>query len=206
MLPAWFIVFSIGIRIFGGGQYAWGVIKGKARPNPITWFLWGLTAMIAFAAQLQEGVGIQALVTFVLGLSPLVVCAIAVTRNGLSAHLTPFTISCAISALIGIVLWRITNNPELAITFSIIADSFAGLPTLFKAYKDPSSEYSQPYLLSIVSMVILLLTLTSWTYVSSAFPIYMLVSNIFLLAFAALPIRSGVEVLRRRLVRRTELG
>lgn len=199
MLPAWFIVFSIGIRLLSGGRYAWGLLNGKARPNPVTWFLWGLTAMIAFAAQMQDGVGVQALVTFVLGLSPLLIFVLAIIKNPLSTHLTPFTLSCAAIALAGIVLWQVTNNAELAIWFSIIADAVAGFPTLVKAYFDPSSEYSQPYLLSIISMGILLLTIDTWTFAVAAFPIYMLVSNIYLLAFATLPIREKVEGVKRRL-------
>lgn len=199
MLPAWVIVFSIAIRLFSGGRYAWGVVKGWAKPNPITWFLWGLTAMIAFVAQMYEGVGVQAIVTLVLGVSPLVVFGLAVKKHGFFVHFTPLTIFCTAVAVVGIILWQVTNSPVLAITFSIIADTFAGLPTLVKAYKDPSSEYPLPYLLSIVSMGIVLLTITEWTFVASAFIIYMLVSNIFLFIAAAVPLRKMLRSAKRRM-------
>ena len=48
----------------------------------MSWSLWGLTAMIAFLAQLTGGAGEEALVTFVLGVTPLVVCVLALVTGG----------------------------------------------------------------------------------------------------------------------------
>ncbi|HET8670214.1 MAG TPA: hypothetical protein VFM05_06165 [Candidatus Saccharimonadales bacterium] len=194
MLPAWFVVFSVFIRIFSGGRYAWGVLRGKARPNPITWFLWGLTPMIALGAQLQEqGFGSQAIVLFALGLSPLVICSLTIATQGLRQHLDAFTLTCGGIAGIGIVLWQITDQPTIAIAFGILADIFATLPTLQKAYKDPSSEYAFPYLLSMVSMAIALLTIDKWVFAVYAFPLYMLCINVALFSFAQFPLRSMLQ-------------
>jgi len=197
MLPAWFVIFSVAIRLIGGTQYAWGVLHGKARPNPITWFLWGLTPIIAFFAQLSHGFSAQSLVLLTLGISPLVICVITLSKYNTREHFTPFSISCAALALVGIFLWQITAVTEVAIVFSILADIFATLPTLHKAYKDPSSEYSFPYLLSVVSMVIALLAVQDWVFTEYAFPLYMLGVNIILFAFAILPLRKLRRIGRR---------
>ena len=203
MLPGGFVIVSVLIRLISGGRYAWGIIKGKAQPNAVTWFLWGLTPMIAFFAQLQAGFTIQLAVTLALGISPLVIFALTVARSGMKRHLTPFSISCGAVAVLGILLWKITDQPEIAIVFSILADIFASLPTLVKSYKDPSSEYAFPYLLSIISMAITLLTIQSWTFLIYAFPLYMLTINVFLYAFAALPLRSMVGGIKQRLALET---
>jgi len=199
MLPAWFIVFSIVIRLGSGGRYIWGFLNGKARPNPVTWFLWSVTAIIAFIAQVYEGVGIQSVATLALGIGPFVVFVLAVKKSGLWIHFTPLTVFCTILAVLGIVLWRVTNNAELAVAFSIFADTFAGLPTLVKAYRDPSSEYALPYFLSIISMAIVLLTLTNWSFVASGYIVYMLITNIFLFTVAAVPLRQWLRGAKRRL-------
>jgi len=180
MNPEWCIGFAITLRLLSGGRYAWGVFTGRARPNPVTWFLWGSTAMVAFAAQLTEGVGAQALVTFALGLGPLIVALLATLRGHLRAHLTPFTFACAAITLGGIFLWQATSNATFAIICSIIADIAASLPTLRKGYHDPDSEYALPYFLSICSMIITLLTITTWNFETYAFPLYMLFINCLL--------------------------
>jgi hypothetical protein len=199
MLPAWFTVFSVAIRLFGGAQYCWGVLRGKAQPNPITWFLWGLTPLITFFASLQYGFQPQSLVLLAMAASPLTVSALAILLHRSREHFTPFALVCGAFALVGIVLWQITSIPELAILFSIVADIFATLPTLEKAYRNPASEYAWPYFMSIVSMAITLLTIQAWVFAVYAFPLYMLLVNVVLFAFAAIPFR---KLLRRRLSRR----
>lgn len=193
MLPGWFALFSIAIRLVGGTQYAWGVLVGKARPNPITWFLWGLTPLIAFFAQLQNGLSTQAGVLLALATTPLIISAIALIKYRSREHFTPFSITCGGLALLGIVLWQITDIPELAIVFSIVADIFATLPTLQKAYHDPASEYAWPYMLSMISMVIALLAIREWSFLVYAFPLYMLCINMACFSFAAFPLKQWVR-------------
>ncbi len=189
MLPGWFVWFAVLIRLTSGSRYAWGVLKNIARPNPATWFLWGLTPMINFFAQTQHGFTSQSVVLLALGVTPFIVCAIAIAKQGIWRYLDRFTLICVAIALIGIVLWRLTSQPALAVYFSIIADIFATLPTIHKAYNDPSSEYPLPYLLSMVSMGITLLTIRQWIFTTYAFPVYMLLINILLFSFAQFPIK-----------------
>jgi hypothetical protein len=199
MLPAWFTVFSIAIRLIGGAQYAWGVVVGKARPNPITWFLWGLTPLIAFFAQLQYGLNAQAMVLLALAASPLVISALAIMKYGVREHFTPFSVTCGALALIGIILWQATSIPELAVLFSIVADIFATLPTLQKAYRNPASEYAWPYMMSVISMAITLLTVREWVFLVYGFPLYMMLVNVALFVFAAFPIRIWLHSRRGKL-------
>jgi hypothetical protein len=199
MLPAWFTLFSVAIRLIGGAQYAWGVLRGKAQPNPITWFLWGLTPLIAFFAQLQYGLRPQSFVLLALAASPLVISVLALATHNARQHFTPFALLCGAAALVGIVLWQVTAIPELAIAFSIIADIFATLPTLRKAYRKPSSEYAWPYCMSVISMAITLLTIKNWVFAIYAFPLYMMCVNIVLCSFALFPFRALVQKRRSRL-------
>lgn len=186
MLPSWFLNVAIVIRLSGGAGYTLAVIRGRAKPNPVTWFFWSLTPLIAFIAQLHESVGYTAWVTFALGLSPLAVLISSLICNShLKPHFTPATITCGICAAIGVVLWRITDNPIMAIWFSIAADIFGSIPTLMKSYSAPQTEYPLTYFLSITSMVITLLTIQRWNFATYAFPAYILLINIALFSLSA---------------------
>lgn len=178
MLPAWCIIFAVAIRLIGGAAYAQAVIKGRAKPNPITWFFWGVVPMIVFVAQVTEGAWIAAIMSLALGISPMVIFLLSLKKNWSRAHFTPATTACAVVAAGGIVAWQLTDNPMLAILFSIIADIFASIPTIIKAYAHPKSEVALPYVLSMVSMVITLFTITQWTLAAYAFPVYMLLINL----------------------------
>ena len=149
--------------------------------------------MVAFVAQLKGGAGPEAVVTFVLGATPLVVCALAVAKGRAESGGTGLTIGCAAITIIGVVLWQLTDNPVLAVLFCIIADLFASLPTLVKAYIDPSSEYPLPYLMSATAMVVTLLTVESWTFTVYGFPLYMLMVNAAIFSVASFPVGSAIR-------------
>ncbi len=50
-------------------------VRGHSQPNRVTWLLWGLAPMLAFAAELKAHVGLSALMTFSVGFNPLLVLA-----------------------------------------------------------------------------------------------------------------------------------
>lgn len=177
MLPAWSVFIAISIRLLSGIGYLRSVLRGRSKPNPITWLIWSLTAFVAFFAQLNSGVGISAYMTLAIGLSPFFIFITALLKHPAAPHFTPFNIGCGIFALIGIFLWQTTNNPTTAIICSIFADATGGIPTVRKAYIAPHTEYAVPYALSVVSMVITLLSIQKWQFSSYAFPAYILCIN-----------------------------
>ena len=116
------------------------------------------------------------------------VAGVTLLRDRTASRLTPLTATCAAIAVAGIILWQITKNPVLAIIFCIIADAFATVPTLAKTYRDRSSEYATPYYLSVISMLITLYAVETWSFTTYGFPLYMLIINVILFSFAALPL------------------
>lgn len=179
MLPEWFVIFAVALRLASGTMYARAVFARRARPNPISWFFWALTPLIVFAAQLfdLQSVGWGIATTFALGLSPLIVFVCSLQYNWRRAHFTPANITCGVLAATGIVLWLTTNDPTLGIVFSIAADAFASIPTIIKAWKQPQSEYLPAYFITMMSVTITAATITTWNFASCAFPIYIFIIN-----------------------------
>lgn len=171
------------MRLVGGMSYLKATLSGKAQPNPLSWLLWGITPMIAFAAEIKAGVGLPALVTFALGLSPLLVFVSVMHKNPKLFHLDGLNVICAIVAIAGIVLWRTTANPLTAIVMALLADFVSAMPTIRKTWLKPFSEYRPGYFISACSMIITLLTIKNWTFATYAFPVYILLINFFLVGF-----------------------
>jgi len=168
------------MRLSGGLAYFVATLKGRAKPDPVSWLLWGIVPIIAFAASLQAGVGSVAVVTLALGISPLLVFAAAMYKNHRSLRLTGFNLICVIIALIGIFLWLTTHDPNLAIGAMILADFSSSLPTIKKSWLTPKTEFSPTYLISASSMIITLLTITNWQFAAIAYPIYVLFMNLLI--------------------------
>lgn len=73
MLNENFVILGFTIQMFGSLRYLLKTIQGKVQPNKVTFFLWSFAPLIAFIAEIKQGVGIQALTTFSVGFSPLLI-------------------------------------------------------------------------------------------------------------------------------------
>ena len=197
MLDLVFVIVAILLRLLAGADYLVATIRGRVRPNPVTCLFWGLAPMIAFAAQVQYGLQLTSWVTFALGLGPLLIFAVAITKNKRQRwRVGPFDILCGACAFVGIILWQATSDPALALTFGILADIIGGIPTVYKAYVKPQTEKVLPYFLSMVSMVVTMLTIRDWEYIHVGFTIYIFCINLVIATLVAT--RIGEHKKKRR--------
>ena len=182
-LPVWWVGAAIALRLTANGQYVWATIRGHARPNAVTWLLWGLIPLIAAAAQAGESPRAAA-VSVALAAGPLVIAVVAMARVR-APHVTCCSLVCAGVAAAGVVLWQVTDDPLLAIGCCIAADAAAAMPTLWKAWRDPASEYPGPYVLTVLSMLVTLLALDRLTVLAWAFPFWILTVNALVLVVSS---------------------
>lgn len=184
MLNENFIFLGVFIGGLASLKYLFETIQGKVQPNKVTFFLWALAPFIAFFAQIKQGVGIQSLLTFAVGFSPLLIFLASFVNKKAQWKLGTFDFICGGLSLLGLLLWYITQIGNLAIIFAIVADGLAALPTIIKAYKSPESESGVLYLGGFISALSTLLTIRTWTFAYWGFPLYILIVTfiIFILA------------------------
>ncbi len=186
MLPEWFIYIGTAISFIGSLSYIVATIKGKVQPNRITWLMWSIIPFVALAAQLKQGVGLQVLLTFIVGFNPLLIFIASFLNKKAFWKIGVVDITCGIFCLLGILLWINTKQANLAIILSVMADFIAAIPTLIKSYKFPQTESPTIFILATINSLIVLLTITKWDVATSAFAIYLFVIN---LVFALLILR-----------------
>lgn len=175
MLNEKFIILGALFSLYGGLSYLIDTIKGKAKPNRITWFLWTLAPMIAFAAQLEKGVGLTALMTFMVGFNPAMIVIASFINKKSYWKLNKMDYFYGAISVFAIIIWQVTGEGNLAILFSIIADAFASIPTIIKSYKEPETESSNSYLFFTINAGITLLTIKDWTFAQWGFPVYIFI-------------------------------
>lgn len=174
MIDERFVILGAILNITGSASYTLSTLKGRAKPNPITWFIWAVVPLVAFCAQIQKGVGWQSIMTLMVGFGPLLVFASSFVNKKAYWKITRLDVSCGILSIVALILWAVTREGEVAIIISILADLLAGLPTIIKAYRDPESENSDIYRNSALSAAITLLTIKTWTFANSGFALYIL--------------------------------
>ena len=180
MLNENFVILGIFIQILGSLRYLIKTLQGEVKPNRVTFFLWALAPLIAFAAQVVQGVGIPSLVTFGIGFSPLIILIASFVNKKAYWKLGPFDFICGGLSLLGLLLWYITQVGNIAIVFAILADGLASLPTIVKTYRYPETEDGWYYLAFCISAALALLTIRNWNFTSFSFPFYIFIDTLII--------------------------
>jgi hypothetical protein len=171
------VIIGTLISAIGSFVYLIDTVRGKVKPNRVSFLLWSIAPFIAFAAQIKQGVGIESLMTFSTGFLPLTIFLASFVNKKAEWKLTKFDLLCGALSIIGLILWLITKVGNLAIIFSILADGLAAVPTIVKAYKYPDTEIAWPWIATAFGVILTLLTLKEWTFANSGFIVYILLVN-----------------------------
>jgi len=172
-----FVIIGVIIQFIGGLSYLIDTVKGKIQPNKVSWLLWSIAPLIAFIAEIKQGIGILSLTTFIVGFVPLLIFISSFVNKKAEWKLNAFDLTYGLLSIIGLILWYITKVGNVAIFFSILADGLASIPTIVKSYKEPETENHLPFTLGIPNSVIAILTIRNWNFQSYGFPAYLLFVN-----------------------------
>jgi hypothetical protein len=182
MIDEHFVILAAGLNLIGTITYIIPTLKGTIRPNRVTWFLWALAPLIAFAAEIGQGVGLISLTTFMVGFGPFLILLASFVNKKAEWKLTAFDLVCGLLSILGLAMWFFTRIGNIAIVFSIMADALAALPTLRKGYLHPETEDYRIFLLGGIGAGITLLAISTWAFAFYGFPLYILLINTALVA------------------------
>jgi hypothetical protein len=177
-LAHWLVLLSAAISLSGAFAYIRDMFRGKSKPNLVTWGLWGFAPLVATGAALAANAdGWATIRIFMSGFGPaLVFLAAFVVRQGYW-KLSKFDYACGGFSLIALGAWLLADSPVLAILLAAIADLFATLPTIFKAWKFPETETLYTYFVGLFTASIVIPAIPVWNIENSAFQIYLLIAN-----------------------------
>lgn len=174
----WLVIVSATISLSGTFAYIRDMVKGKSKPNLVTWGLWGFAPLIATGAALSVHSDLWATVRiFISGFGPLLVFISAFFIAGSYWKLTILDYTCGLLSLVALGSWLLADSPILAILLAAIADLFATLPTIIKAWKYPETETFYTYFVGLFTASIVIPAIPIWNIENSAFQIYLLVAN-----------------------------
>ena len=166
------IYLGTAIGATGAAVYLRDTLRGTTQPNRVTWLLWAVAPLLAAAVEFNEGVGLRALPTFMVGFMPLLIFIGSFHNSAAVWKVRRMDYACGAVSVIGTIVWLVTRDGVLAISAAIAADFLAGIPTLMKSWTHPRSETVHSYIGAVISMVILLLTVDQWTFDVVAFPLF----------------------------------
>ena len=158
------------------------MIKGRVKPNRVSWLMWSIAPIIATAAGISKGVGWAVLPVFMSGFAPLLILISSFIVKNAHWKLSKFDYGCGTLSALALIFWALTSNPNIAIAFAIASDGLAAVPTIMKALRHPESENVAPFLSGVFNAATAFGAITIWTFSAVAFPAYLVLINIALLS------------------------
>lgn len=188
MLDERFLLLGLLLTGIGTVKYIHSMYEGNAKPNRVTYFLWTLAPLVAFAGEVSEGVGFRTLFTLSVGLNPLSILVFSFIFKQAHWDIKKRDYVFGATSIVGLILWLITGEGLLAISFAILADGMASAPTLIKSFRFPETEDWLGYASVIPGAVLSLLIIDEYSVASVAYPTYILIVVIALSALIGLKI------------------
>jgi hypothetical protein len=179
------VLIAASATLIAAIAYIRSMFKGQTKPNRVTWLMWTIAPFTASFASVSSGATWTAVPVFMSGLSPLLILLASFLNKRAYWKLSAFDYACGALSVLALVLWYVTDNPNVAIVFAIFSDALAATPTLTKAWYNPQTEFSWPFVVGVFSPMTSFVVAPAWTFSEIAFPAYLVVINI-LLVFSVL--------------------
>jgi len=173
-----YLVFlGAAVNIFGVFYYIKDILRGKTKPNRVTWLMWSVAPLIATVAALSNGVSWAVLPVFMAGFCPFLVLIASFVNPNSYWKLGTLDYVCGFLSVLALILWGITKEANIAIMLAIASDGIAVVPTLVKAWKHPESESVIAYTTGLFNALTSFVAIKLWSFSELAFPIYLVIAT-----------------------------
>lgn len=147
-------VLSGIINAIGIIPYIYAVVKGKARPNRVTWIIFTFAAWTILIASYMSGVKSTGFWLIAAASNSTIILILSFTKGRGVWEKDALDIGCLTLGLLGIVLWQITKNPSVSVYMGCLIDVIAVIPTFRKVYHDPTSEPKIAWTMGFISAIL----------------------------------------------------
>lgn len=147
------------------------IVRGKTRPDAISWGGWMVLASIAAAAQIVEGASWSVVIPLTSAIADGSVFLLSLKYG--YKKFTHLDAICLVLGIVAIGAWVLTKEPLVALALSILADAIVATPTIAKTLRKPHSEAPLPWLLFALGAGLGALSTERFDFANLAFPIYL---------------------------------
>jgi hypothetical protein len=175
VLDVHFVILGAAFGIYGTYAYLRDIVRGVTKPNRVTWLMWAIAPLLAFSVEINEGVGLRSLMTFVVGFGPLIIFVVSFFYPASAWQIGRLDWLCGGLSAAGLAAWLVTRHGTVAVVASIAADGLAAAPTLRKSWYAPQTETVAAYATAMVNAAITVLTIQHFTTAEAGFPVFVLV-------------------------------
>ena len=172
--------------------YIAAIIKGETKPHPFSWLLWGIIGLINLFFYLKVGAHETLPLAYATSIFPFIVFFLSIKywKGGFSA-LDYIVLFLSVAS---IILYIMFHSATISLAIGILADMFAFMPTIRKTYIDPSSESLSGWGIFLLSYILSVVAISTWTYGVAIYPCYL---STFAVIMCILILRGKIAQLKK---------
>ena len=155
--------------------YIVGILRGRTKPDIVTWMTWSILTGIASAAAFAAHEPRTAFLTIGATCSTATIVILGFKYG--TAKFTPLDIFCQLGAVAGLICWLVFNSPLIGIVVPVCVDFIGALPTLRHSWDNPGEEVWQTFLLGMLAPVFTIASITQYNVASLLYPLYLLLAD-----------------------------
>lgn len=180
-----FIAISSTLALISPLVYSRAILRGEARPHRTTRLVLLLITSLTTASLFAQHDRVAIWLAGVSTLQSILIFILSL-KYGMGGW-TKTDLACLAIALFGILLWKTTENPTLALYSAIAADFTGMVPAIIKTYRWPNTEVWSFFLLDVFAAGFSLLALNRWTLQEYSYPMYILLINLVMVLLIIRP-------------------
>lgn len=166
------------LNILGVIPYVRGILRGKTKPERSAWWIWTLLMVVAFGAQVSIGATWSLPLTLSYLACNIVIALLSISHGYGKFRMYDFAAICF--AIVGIVVWRQTGQPVLALLIIIAIDFTGNLLTMKKTWRAPYSENLITWVTGGLAALLSAIAVGSWSPAKLLFPVYAVLVNLLM--------------------------
>lgn len=164
------------IDLLANVPYIKDSLSSKTKPNTASWSTWTLINGIIIVAAINAGGAINTVfLGFTYFLGTLIILIVALFRG--TRRYTLFDRICQLLAIVGVLLWQFSGNPNIALLFVIVAGEIAAIPTFRHAYLYPREETLSSFVVASFVAIVFVCLAPTISFASLAVPIDLVIGN-----------------------------
>lgn len=163
------------INTIGLVPYIRDILGKKTKPERATWWIWLALNLVAFWALLSEG-WTWYLVTMIASIAAVGLIAGLSIKFGYGTFKRRDIMSLIVAG-IGIILWKLTDQPAVALLIVIAVDLIGLWLTLVKTWEAPHTETLISWIFAASASTLGLIAVGSWDATKLIYPAYIALGN-----------------------------
>jgi hypothetical protein len=170
-----FAVVSAVLIFVASPPYIIDTIKGKTKPERVTWFIFSILGIIAFISQLLLGASWSLVFSGLDTVCSILIFSLSI-KFGVGGH-TKLDIAAIFIATIGVLIAVLAKEPIISLLGVILADLSGVILTIKKTFLNPKSETSITWILVGTASLFGILSVNKISFGILLYPVYLLIAN-----------------------------